>query len=122
MSWTAREDEAEAAAVIIASVGGYDRPTNLTAGEARTFQDIAVIASELIGRPISCDVVDPDAWTAAQITAGRPEFVARFALGTYQAANQGYFAGTDPLLAALFQREPRAVRDALSKPPTDTAS
>jgi len=120
VSWTAREDAAEAAAVILASGGAYDGPTTLTASEAPTFHDVAVIAAELTGRPIACEVIDPDAWIAAQIAAGRPEFVARFTLGMYQAASQGYFAGTDPLLGALLERGPSTVRDALSQPPTHT--
>lgn len=122
VSWTAREDQAEAAAVILASGGAFDGPTTLTAGEALTFHEVATIASELTGRPITCEVIDPDAWIAAQIAAGRPEFVARFTLGMYQAANQGYFAGTDPLLAALLQRTPSSVRDTLSRQPSHGAS
>jgi len=76
VSWTSREDEAEAAAVILASGGAYDGPTTLTAGEAVTFHDVALIASELTGRPITCEVIDPEVWIAAQIAAGRPEFSA----------------------------------------------
>lgn len=114
VSWTAREDAAEAAAVILASNGGYDGPTTLTANSAPTFAELAAIASELSGRRIECVVVDPEEWIAAQITAGRPEFVARFTLGMYHAAHGGFFAGTDPLLATLLGREPRTVRDVLA--------
>lgn len=114
VSWTARADLAEAAAVILAAGGGFDGPTTLTAGEALSFQDIALIASELTGRPITCEVIDPDAWLAAQMAAGRPEFVARFTLGMYLAAHEGYFAGTDALLAVLLRRQPSSVRDALT--------
>jgi len=121
VSWTSREDEAEAAAVSLASGGAYDGPTTLTAGEAVTFHDVALIASELTGRPVTCEVIDPEVWIAAQIAAGRPEFSARFTLGMYLAVNQGYFAGTDPLLAALLQREPRSVRDTLLRTPGHTA-
>ena len=42
--------------------------------------------------------MDEDEWVAAQIAQGTPEFVARFTLGMYQAAQKGYFAGADPLL------------------------
>ncbi len=115
VSWTSREDQAEAAAIILASGDAHDGLTTLTAGEALTFHDIAILASELTGRPIKCEVIDSDAWIADQVTAGRPEFVARFTLGMYEAAAQGYFAGTDPLLAALLQREPHTVRAALSE-------
>jgi NAD(P)H dehydrogenase (quinone) len=42
--------------------------------------------------------------------------MARFILGMYQAAEQGRFAGVDPLLGKLLGREPRTVRDLLSQP------
>ncbi len=116
VSWTAREDAAEAAAAVLASDGAYDGPTTLTANAAPTFADVARIASELTGRPVERVVVDPDEWVAAQLSAGRPEAVARFTLGMYQAAAAGFFAGTDPLLATLLGREPRTVREVLAEP------
>jgi len=116
VSWTAREDAAEAAAVILASHGAYDGPTTLTAAAAPTLEEIAAIASELTGRTVERVVMDPEEWVAAQVAAGRPEFVARFSLGMYQAAQDGFFAGVDPLLATLLGREPRTVRDLLAQP------
>ena len=59
--------------------------------------------------------MDPDEWVAAQVAAGQPEFMARFLLGMYQAAQQGFFAGVDPLLGTLLGREPRTVRDVLAE-------
>lgn len=118
VSWTAREDAAEAAAVILASNGAYDGPTTLTANAAPTFEDIAVTASEMTGRTIERVVMDQDAWVAAQVAAGQPEFMARFLLGMYQAAHQGFFAGVDPLLTTLLGREPQTVRDLLTNPTT----
>jgi uncharacterized protein YbjT (DUF2867 family) len=115
VSWTAREDAAEAAAVILSSNGAYDGPTTITANAAPTFAEIAEIASELTGRPIACEVIDPEEWVAGQITQGQPEFMARFLLGMYQAAQQGFFAGTDPLLKNLLGREPKTVRELLSQ-------
>ncbi len=112
VSWTAREDEAEAAAVILASNGAYDGPTTITAPTAPTFAEIAAIASELTGRAIDVVVVGEDEWIAAQPDADR----ARFIIGMYQAAEKGFFAGVDPLLASLLGREPRTVRDVLSAP------
>jgi NAD(P)H dehydrogenase (quinone) len=118
VSWTAREDAAEAAAVVIASNGAYDGPTTLTAGSAPTFQDVAVIASELTGKEVTCVVVDPDEWIAAQVAEGTQEFMARFILGMYLAAAEGRFAGVDPLLGELLGREPQSVRDLLAQPVT----
>lgn len=115
VSWTAREDAAEAAAAIIVSDGGYDGPTTLTAGTALTFEDVAESVSKITGRDIGCVVVESDDWVAAQVASGQPEFVARFTLGMYQAAHGGFFAGVDPLLASLVGRAPQTVQDLLEQ-------
>ena len=118
VSWTAREDAAEAAAVVIASNGAYDGPTSLTADSAPTFQDVAEIASELTGEEVTCVVTDPDEWIATQVAQGMNEFAAHFTLGMYLAAAEGRFAGVDPLLGKLLGREPQTVRDLLTRPVT----
>ncbi|GGF37235.1 SDR family oxidoreductase [Williamsia phyllosphaerae] len=116
VSWTSREDAAEAAAAIIATNGAYDGPITLTAGAAPTFEDVARTASEVAGRTVRRVVMDADDWIDVQVAAGQPEFVARFMLGMYQAAAGGYFADVDPLLSNLLGREPRTVRDVLDSP------
>ena len=123
VSWTSREDAAEAAAAILTSLdggsnadGAYEGPVTLTASAAPTFADIAAVAGEVTGQTVRFEVVQPEAWVAAQTAAGQPEFVARFTLGMYQAAQGGFFAGTDPLLTELLGREPRTVHDELAAP------
>ena len=118
VSWTAREDAAEAAAAVISSLAGgdgtLDGPLTLTAADAPTFEDLAATATELAGRPVERVLLDPEEWVHAQVAAGRPEFVARFLLGMYEAAAGGYFAGTSPLLGELLGRRPHTARDALA--------
>jgi NAD(P)H dehydrogenase (quinone) len=109
VSWTAREDAAEAAAAVLVSDGGFDGPVTLTASAAPTFEEIAVIASGIAGRDVELVVVEPAEWLDAQIAAGQPEFAARFTLGFFEAAGQGFFAGVDPLMATLLGRDPLAV-------------
>jgi uncharacterized protein YbjT (DUF2867 family) len=122
MSWTSREDSAEAAAVILAAGAGYDGPVTLTASAAVTFAEIAAIASDVVGRDVRVRELGDDPWIAARVAAGQPEFVARFMLGMYQAANRGFFAGTDPLLAGLLGREPQTVRQLLEQPGDATST
>jgi NAD(P)H dehydrogenase (quinone) len=117
VSWTSRDDEAEAAAVVIATNGGYEGPITLTAASAPTLDDVAIMASEIAGRRIERIVVDDEEWVAAQIAAGRPEMMARFTLGMYRAAREGFFAGVDPLLGTLLRREPTPARAALMADP-----
>ncbi|GAA4667691.1 NmrA family NAD(P)-binding protein [Frondihabitans cladoniiphilus] len=116
VSWTWREDAAEAAARILLSDTAYDGPTTLTATAAPTFTEIAAIATEVAGRPVETRVLGEEAYIAAQVAAGQPEFMARFMLGMYEAADQGFFAGTSPLLGELLGREARTVRELLEAP------
>ncbi|NAZ86102.1 NmrA family NAD(P)-binding protein [Kineococcus indalonis] len=120
VSWTAREDAAEAAAVVIARLAagetGLDGPLTLTADEAPTFADVAALLSRAGGRHVERVLVEPEEWLAAQVRAGRPEAVARFALAVFRAAAEGFFAQTSPLLADLLTRRPATALDALTTP------
>jgi NAD(P)H dehydrogenase (quinone) len=115
VSWTDRDDEAEAAAVILAGDRRFDGPVTITASAAPTFADIAEIASELTGGDIRRVVLEDEEWVAGQVAQGRPEGMARFLLGFYLAAREGRFADISPLLADLLGREPRTVRDLLAE-------
>jgi len=118
VSWTAREDAAEAAAAVVTRLAagetGLDGRLTLTADEAPTFGDVASLASAVAGREVELVVVDPQEWLAAQVSAGRPEPVARFTLGVYEAAAQGFFSETPPLLGELLGRRPTTVREVLA--------
>ena len=114
VSWTARDDEAEAAAVLLASEEIPDGPLTLTAAAAPTFADVAETASRLVGDPVGLDVVAPDDWVRRQVAAGAPDARARFSLGIFEAARHGFFAGVDPLLGRLLSRQPRTVADVLA--------
>ena len=98
VSWTAREDAAEAAAVILASDGAYDGPITLTAPAAPTFADIAAIASELTGDTVGSRSWSPTRGSRTRSPRACPSSWRASASGMYQAAQQGGFAGVDPLL------------------------
>lgn len=114
VSWTAREDAAEAAARILLADEPYDGPVTLTAPTAPTFGELADLASERSGRTIEFEVLGEDEWLARSTAAGQDPHMAGFLLGMYQAAGQGRFAGTDPLLGQLLGRAPRPVQDQIS--------
>lgn len=118
VSWTSRTDAAEAAATIILSDGAYEGPVTITAGTAPTFAQIADMASDVTGRRIGFELVDSEQWVATQLSSGSPEPAARLLLGMYQAADAGFFAGTDPLLRTLLDREPQSVQGYLTHPET----
>ena len=114
VSWTERADEAEAAAVILASERPFDGPVTLTADAAVTFSEIAGTASEVTGREIRRVVVDDDTWVAEQVAHGTPEPMVRLLLPFFEAAREGRFAAVDPILGDLLGRKPRTVRQLLA--------
>lgn len=114
VSWTDRADAAEAAAVILAGDRTFDGPVTLTAREAVTFEDVAMMASKASGREIKRVTLGDEAWIAEKVAAGTPEVMARMSLTTFQAAREGRFAATEPVLAELLGREPRGVADQLA--------
>lgn len=114
VSWTTREDLAQADAAILLDEGRWRGPTPpLTAVEAITMAQLAELASEVAGREIRHVVLPDEAWVAEQIAAGRPEMYATMLLGMFQAARRGHFAATDPALAQLLGRKPKTMRDVL---------
>lgn len=73
VSWTARDDLAEADAVLLAEEGRLDGVTPpLTTPEAFTMADLAAMASELTGREIKRVTVSDDEWRDAKVAAGAP--------------------------------------------------
>ncbi|WP_067806317.1 SDR family oxidoreductase [Nocardia beijingensis] len=114
VSWTAHADLAEAAAVILADEGRFDGPTPpLTGGRALTFDDIAGIASEVTGRPMT-RTITPDEQFQEQLTGqGVPAQRAAELVGIFAAARAGEFATVDPALATLLGREPIGLRTVL---------
>lgn len=114
VSWTAREDVAEAAAAVLTSPVPHDGPLTLTAGAAPTFAEVAATLADLSGRPVERVVVPVEEWVADRVADGQPEAAARFTLGIFRAAEQGFLAGVDPALGSLLGREPRSVGDVLA--------
>lgn len=121
VSWTSREDAAEAAAVLLLSDELPQGPVTLTAADAPRFADLARWAGEAAHRDVGFEVVDEDEWARRAIAAGQPEAAVPFTLGFFRAASGGFFAGTAPTLPDLLGREPvtaRSVVESLVGPPS----
>ncbi|MEU5262103.1 NAD(P)H-binding protein [Amycolatopsis sp. NPDC021455] len=115
VSWTARADLAEAAAIILAE-GGYEGPTPpLTAPVALDLRDVAGILTELTGRPVRRVVADDDEWAAGLTGHGVPEAQAELILGMFHAARRGEFAATGPELENLLGRPATPLRTILAE-------
>ena len=115
VSWTATADLAEAAALALADeerLQGVTPP--LTALEALDFTDIAAIASEVAGRPITRVTVTDKEYKASLVAHGVPEMYADLFLGLFEASRRGEFAAVDSTLERLLGRPPITVREFLA--------
>jgi len=108
VSWTAHDDLAEAAAIVLTDEGRFEGPTPPLTGSAAL--DLAALAAEVLGRPIRRTVL-----TDAQYREALPEPVAEMLLGLFAASRAGEFAAVDPILGELLGRPPLTVRDVLAK-------
>jgi uncharacterized protein YbjT (DUF2867 family) len=115
VSWTAHADLAEAAAIALAEEGRLDgRTPPLTASRALHLADLAAMAAELTGRPITRVTVPDDEYRASLIAHGVPEPRADLLVGLFVASRRGEFAAVDPTLERLLGRRPTSVRDLLA--------
>jgi NAD(P)H dehydrogenase (quinone) len=114
-SWTAHEDLAAAAAIILANEGRFDGPTPpLTAPAALDFTDIANLLSEISGQSITRKTPTDDEFELLLAARGLPPAVIAITLSMYRAARAGEFARTDPTLGTLLGREPISARQILA--------
>lgn len=114
VSWTAHADLAEAAVTALTDQGALDGVTApLTAPEMLTFADVAALLSDITGRPVERVVATDDDWKAAAVQRGMPAPAADFTLGMFQAAREGEFAVTDPLLETIVGHRPGSARSFL---------
>ncbi|MCS5715460.1 NAD(P)H-binding protein [Herbiconiux sp. CPCC 205716] len=116
VSWTAHDDLAEAAAILLATEHPEDGPTApLTASQALDLEAVAAELSTLTGRTITRTVVDDEEWRAGAIERGMPAPAADFTLGLYRAARRGEFDVVDPALGELLGRPPLPVASTLRR-------
>jgi len=114
VSWTAHDDLADAAAIVLLTdEGRFEGATPpLTGAAAVDLAGLAAIAAEVTGRPITRTVVT-DAQYREQL--GVPEPVADMLLGLFAASRAGAFAAVEPTLEQLLGRPPLTVREVLAK-------
>lgn len=115
VSWTTHADLAEADAIILADEGRYDGPTPaLTASQAIDLDEFAIIASDVLGKPVSRKLLSDKEFKAKMIVRGTPEGAAKIALGLYIASRNGEFARVDPTLEAMLCRRPTSMRELIA--------
>ena len=122
-----REDCAQDAAAALASADTSNRTFNITGPDLVTYAELAKIASELTGRPVTFVPVEPAERVAQLIAAGTPEPIAKLLVSSQTAIAQGKMGTPTNAVKELTGREPMSVREFLSahraalQPATQTA-
>ena len=112
--YVTREDCAKAAAAALASADTSNRTWNITGPELVTYEDLAKLASELTGRPVTYVPVTPEDQTAQLIAAGIPEPIAKMLVSGQVAIAEGKMGLPTTAVKDLSGREPMSVREYLS--------
>ncbi|NKI41207.1 NAD(P)H-binding protein [Streptomyces physcomitrii] len=114
VSWTAHADLAEAAAVALTEDGPQGPTPGLTGAEALDMAEVAVLASELAGRPIRRVVVPDSVYRESLRAQGLPEEAAELYLGMFAASRAGEFAEVGPELPKRVGRPATTMREVLA--------
>jgi NAD(P)H dehydrogenase (quinone) len=112
--YVTREDCAQAAAAALAASGSDGNTWNVTGPDLVTYVELAKLASELTGRPVSFEAVTPEERVVQLIAAGTPEFIAKLLVSSQMAIAQGKMGTPTTAVKELTGREPMSVREFLA--------
>lgn len=110
VAWTTHDDLAAADAALLVGSEVIDGPTPpLTGNETLDLADLAKLAGDILGRPITRTILSEASMEAKARAAGMPEQSLHVMLGYYRAARAGEFEVNDGLLASLLGRAPQTM-------------
>jgi len=99
-----RADYAEAAAVVLSTDGHDDAVYELSGDVAWTFDDLAAVFGDVLGREVTYERLTPQAHRAALLEAGLDESTAGFVVALDRDAADGLLGGTTGELTKLLGR------------------
>jgi NAD(P)H dehydrogenase (quinone) len=110
VAWVARDDLAEAAAVVaLAAADHAGAILTLTGAQALSLHEVGAGVATATGREIPVTALDADAFAAGLRAAGMPDGVVAAMRGTAQAMQDGRLATVTGDLERLLGRPPRSV-------------
>jgi NAD(P)H dehydrogenase (quinone) len=112
--YVTREDCARAAAAVLASTDESNRTWNITGPGVVTFAELARLATELTGRPVTYVAVEPAERVAQLIGLGTPEPIAKMLVSGQTAIAQGHMGTATTAVLSLTGRVPLSVAEFLS--------
>ncbi len=99
VSWTVRDDLAEAAVAALVDSRLFDGITApLTASATHTFADVARIESDVLGREIKRETISAEIYRQGGLQRGFPEPMVGMLVSMFEAMHDGEFDVTDPML------------------------
>jgi NAD(P)H dehydrogenase (quinone) len=113
MGYVTREDCARAAAAALAAATSGRATLEITGPEVVTYAELARIAGEVSGRPVSYVSVGPDEMQNILAGAGLPPFLAETLVSFQTAAAQGILGIATNAITDLTGAAPQRVRDFL---------
>jgi NAD(P)H dehydrogenase (quinone) len=114
VSYVTREDCARAAAAALASTFEGRTRLDITGPAALTQRELAAIVSEITGRRVEYESLDPDTATRGLVAAGLPQPVADLLVSFERSGKAGQLAVVSPAVRELTGREATSVRDFLA--------
>ena len=115
VSWTVRNDLAEAAAIALSDTSLFDGITApLTGSTTYTFADVARIASEVLGREIVRETVPEEEYRQGALSRCYPEAMVGMLVTMFQAIQDGEFDVVDPTLEKVLGRKPMSMDQVLA--------
>ncbi|SDQ63648.1 Uncharacterized conserved protein YbjT, contains NAD(P)-binding and DUF2867 domains [Quadrisphaera sp. DSM 44207] len=104
-------DVAEVAVRALTQPGHERRAHELTGSEAPTYDDVAAVLTEVLGRPVRCARPGPVEYVREQLRRGMPPPLVLVTLVLYTTARLGLAGHLSDDLARVLGRPPRTVRD-----------
>jgi NAD(P)H dehydrogenase (quinone) len=112
--YVTREDCAQAAAAALASTDTSNKTWNITGPAVVTYAELAKLAAELTGQPVTYVPVEAAERTAQLIALGTPEPITKMLVSGQLAIAQGKMGVATTAVKELTGREPVSVREFLS--------
>src|SRR5207302_9799355 len=112
-AWVARADLAEGIARLMLKGDHAGETLLLTGPQGLDFRAIAELASAIVGRRITRQVVDPQAYLDMLVARGIPKPVARSLVSGFASRAKGELAKVDPTLEEILGRPLLTVAEVL---------
>lgn len=114
VGWALRQDYAEAAANVLSGTG-HENKTYELAGKLITYDELAAITAEVLGKDVPVQHVDEATYSEAMKAAGVPEPVIPFLVGVQTAIANGSLAVDSNDLEALLGRKATPLREGIAE-------